>query len=116
MSNILHNLKAKNSEFMYKLIKAPEFEQWYEEQPLKSKFQIDDRLLRIAEEGHFGVHKDLSEEVSELKWDSGRRVYYSYLAEQNILLLLGGNKNGQDKDIRKAKKIFRKYTEEDPSS
>ena len=98
---------------MYRLIKAPEFEEWYDEQPLKSKFQIDDRLLRIVEDGHFGVHKDLTEEVSELKWDNGRRVYYAYLAKQNILLLLGGNKNGQDKDIRKAKKIFRKYAEED---
>lgn len=100
---------------MYKLIKAPEFEEWYDEQPLKSKFQIDDRLFRIVEEGHFGVHKDLTEEVSELKWDSGRRVHYAYLAKQNILLLLGGNKNGQDKDIRKAKKIFRKYAEKDSS-
>ena len=38
---------------MYKLIKAPEFEKWYDEQPLKSKFQIDDRLLRIAERRAF---------------------------------------------------------------
>jgi hypothetical protein len=34
----------------------------------------------------------------------------------NILLLLGGNKNGQDKDIKQAKKIFRKYVEKDVSS
>ncbi len=101
---------------MYTLIKAPEFEDWYNEQPLKSKFQIDDRLLHIVSDGHFGVHKDLTAEVSELKWDSGRRIYYAYLAKEDILLLLGGNKNGQDKDIRKAKKIFRKYTEKGSSS
>lgn len=29
--------------------------------------------------------------------------------------LLGGNKNGQDKDIKQAQKIFRKYAEEDIS-
>lgn len=83
---------------------------------LKSKFQIDDRLLRIVQNGHFGVHKDLTEGISELKWDNGRRVYYAFLSAENILLLLGGNKNGQDKDIKKAKKIFKKYAEEDLSS
>jgi hypothetical protein len=34
-------------------------------------------------------------------------VYYAYIPEKKILLLLGGNKNGQDKDIRQAKKILR---------
>ena len=100
---------------MYKLIKAPDFEKWYDEQPLKSKFQIDERLLHIVQDGYFGVHKDLTGIVWELKWKSGRRIYYAYLVEQNILLLLGGNKNGQDKDITQAKKIFRKYVEEDVS-
>lgn len=36
---------------------------------------------------------------------------FAYLAQENILLLLGGNKNGQDYDISQAKKILRKYTE-----
>jgi putative addiction module killer protein len=88
---------------MYKLIKAPEFEEWYEEQPLKSKFQIDDRLLHIVLDGYFGDHKNLAGEVWELKWKNGRRIYYTYLAAENLLLILGGNKNGQDKDINKAK-------------
>jgi putative addiction module killer protein len=100
---------------MYRLLKAPEFEEWYDEQPLKSKFQIDDRLLRIVDEGHFGEYKDLTEQVSELKWKNGRRIYYAYLAKQDILLLLGGNKNGQDKDIKAAKKIFKTYVKEDSS-
>ncbi len=100
---------------MYKLLKTSEFEEWYGEQPLKSRFQIDDRFLHIVQYGYFGDRKDLTGEIWELKWKSGRRVYYAYLAKQNILLLLGGNKNGQDKDIKTAKKIFRKYTEEDIS-
>ena len=40
------------------------------------------------------------------KWGIGRRVYYALIPEKNIILLLGGNKNGQDKDIAKAKKIL----------
>jgi len=59
-------------------MKAPEFEEWYDEQPLKSKFQIDERFLHIVQDGYFGDHKDLTSEVGELKWKSGRRVYTKY--------------------------------------
>ncbi|NGX61581.1 MAG: hypothetical protein K940chlam9_01068 [Chlamydiae bacterium] len=49
-------------------------------------------------------------EVWELRWKNGRRIYFSFIPEKKILLLLGGNKNGQDKDIRKAKSLLKKYT------
>ena len=96
---------------MYELHKAPEFEEWLSEQPLKSRLQVEERLLHIACDGHFGTCKQLSDHIWELKWANGRRVYYAYIAEYNILLLLGGNKNGQSKDINQAKKILRKYAE-----
>jgi putative addiction module killer protein len=62
----------------------------------------------IQFEGHFGDHKSVSKDNSvwELRWASGRRVYYSIIKETNVLLLLGGNKNGQNKDIAKAKKVL----------
>ncbi len=96
---------------MYELHKTPEFEKWLSEQPLKSKLQIEARLLHIVCDGYFGTCKFLTDHVWELKWANGRRIYYAFIAEYNILLLLGGNKNGQDKDITKAKKILSKYTE-----
>ncbi len=46
-----------------------------------------------------------------MHWKNGRRIYFSYIAELDIVLLLGGNKNGQDKDIKKAKNILKKYFE-----
>ncbi|MGC1878418.1 MAG: type II toxin-antitoxin system RelE/ParE family toxin [Rhabdochlamydiaceae bacterium] len=99
---------------IYELHKTPEFEEWLDEQPLKSRLQVEERLLHIACEGHFGTCKHLTDHVWELKWANGRRVYYAYLAEYNILLLLGGNKNGQNKDINQAQKILRKYAETSP--
>jgi len=48
--------------------------------------------------------------VWELKFNDGRRIYYACIPDKNLLLLLGGNKNGQDKDIEKAKNIFIKKT------
>lgn len=96
----------------YILIYTPEFGDWLEQQTKKQKTQILDRLDRIEKEAHFGQHKSVSKtsEVWELKWKCGRRIYYAYFPEKQILLLLGGNKNGQNKDIAKAKKLFNNYT------
>jgi putative addiction module killer protein len=98
----------------YELLKTAEFEEWPSEQSLKSKLQIEERLLHIVCEGHFGTYKQLTNHIWELKWGNGRRIYSGYLAEYKILLLLGGNKNGQSKDIAQAKKILRKYAEATP--
>lgn len=51
--------------------------------------------------------------MCELRWKNGRRVYYAEIPEKQIILLLGGNKNGQDKDIRRAKRIFNKHVSSD---
>jgi len=96
----------------YTIYKTEEYEKWYDAETIKSQVQIEKRLSKIETDGHFGVHKDVSEYVWELKWKNGRRVYYAYIPKKNILLLLGGNKNGQNKDIKQAKKILSKSTEE----
>lgn len=100
-------------ERMYQILRTPEYRDWFDDQTEKSKAQIDDRLSKIQDEGYFGDHKSVGEknEVGELRWKNGRRLYFAYFPERKILLLLGGNKNGQDKDIRKAKSLFKKYTE-----
>jgi putative addiction module killer protein len=95
----------------YRLIKTPEYEEWLCDETLKSRVQIADRLEKIETDGHFGVHKELGDDIAELKWGNGRRIYYAFVPEANVLILLGGNKNGQDKDIKKAKKLLHKYTE-----
>lgn len=95
-----------------KLKKTHEFIAWYESQSLKERAQAENRLGNIEEHGHFGVQKDLCDFLSELKWGNGRRVYYSLLETESgdlILLLLGGNKNGQNSDIKKARNILKKH-------
>ncbi len=99
--------KVKN----WKIHKTDEYKSWFAEQTAKEQLQIAGRLDNIEDEGYFGDHKFLTDVVWELKWLNGRRVYYAYIAELDIVLLLGGNKNGQGKDIKQAKKIFRKYAE-----
>jgi len=102
----------------YRLILTEEFREWLSSETPRSRYQIDARLAKIRLDGYFGNHKSVSHEdkgtlkdhIWELKFNDGRRIYYAYIPEKNILLLLGGNKNGQDKDIKKAKNLFIKNT------
>lgn len=58
--------------------------------------------------GHFGHAKQLAKNLAEIKFNNGSRIYFT-LKEDNgkvVVLLLGGNKNGQDKDIKKAKSFL----------
>lgn len=68
-----------------------------------------DRLIH----GNPGTHRDLTEGVSELKVDvgPGYRVYYSLRGDRLLLLLAGGDKSTQAKDIAKALLLNRKYLE-----
>ncbi len=94
---------------IYKIMTLPSFEEWLSKQTLKEQWQIDGRLDRIKKDGHFGDTNWLDRELNiwELKWRCGRRVYYTLPAARVILLLHGGNKNGQTQDINKARKIAR---------
>lgn len=93
----------------YSIKKTIEYDDWLATQTDKSRVQIAKRLSHIEQYGHFGTIRDVDDNVWELKWKNGRRVYYVYLPESKILLLLGGNKNDQSYDIAQAKKILGKY-------
>ena len=87
--------------------RTPEFETWFNEQTEKAKAQIDARLKNIEMFDYFGDHKALGEKLLELRWKNGRRVYYSLVLRDALtLVLLGGFKNAQKKDIQKARKIL----------
>lgn len=87
------------------------YEEWLQTQTEKSKLQIEKRLDMIKQEGHFGHIRDLGDRLFELKFSDGRRIYYTIIPVNNVILLLGGCKNGQDSDIRKAKNSIQKAKE-----
>ena len=94
-----------------KIDRTPEFKDWFEKQTEKSKAQIDSRLKNIELHDYFGDHKSLGEKLLELRWKNGRRVYYSLILKKELtLVLLGGLKNAQSKDIKKARKILERET------
>jgi len=70
------------------------------------------RLKKIADTGHLGKEKEgykyyPDEQLGWLKWKNGVRVYFSIDKEGNLfIVLLSGNKNSQEKDIKEAKEIL----------
>lgn len=93
----------------YGLHKTPQFETWFNNQSKLDKWRILERFARIVEYSHLGDHKYVDDGVWELRWCNGRRVYYGYLKALDIVVVLGGGKNGQKRDIASAKKIFKEY-------
>lgn len=93
----------------YIILTTEEFEEWLDSNSPRSRVQIAKRLDNIKQEGHFGDHKAVGTKVSELRWENGRRIYYTIIPIHKVLLLLGGNKNGQSKDISQAEKIYKEW-------
>lgn len=93
------------------VLNTDDFDEWYQSQTLKEKAQIDARIARIEQFEHFGDWKYLSDGIAELRWKSGRRVYFAKVGEKIILLLNGGLKNAQQKDIKRAKRILKRYAD-----
>ena len=87
----------------YQIIKTAEFEKWLGKLPPKTRAIVTSRLDQLAV-GHFGNHKRF-EGLIELKWLNGIRVYSFMWSNAIVVALSGGNKNGQQKDIKKAIKI-----------
>ena len=68
-----------------------------------------DRLIQ----GNPGRYRDLTDGVSELKVDfgPGYRVYFSQRGPRLLLLLAGGDKSTQQKDIAKAIHLAKNFQE-----
>lgn len=68
------------------------------------------RIDRV-EEGNLGDHRGIGHGVSELRvhYGPGYRVYYGEDGGRIVLLLCGGDKRGQKKDIRRAQKAWADY-------
>jgi putative addiction module killer protein len=87
------------------------FKRWIDSLKDKvTKARINARILRV-ENGNFGNSKALGAGVSELKIDFGPgfRVYYGLDGDKVVVLLIGGDKSTQDKDIRLAQDYWADY-------
>lgn len=102
----IYNLILPNS-------KAP-FEEWIKALDKKSKANILAYINRVAYGGGKKNIKPLGDGVFEIKvnYGPGFRVYFAEEGNSIILLLLGGNKKTQSRDIITAKKYWRNHVQE----
>ncbi|AJY18946.1 type II toxin-antitoxin system RelE/ParE family toxin [Burkholderia multivorans] len=87
---------------MVTLLRSTEFNDWLANlRDQRGKARIAARLIS-AQLGNFGEYRVLDEGVCELKIDfgPGYRVYYVRRGEVVYLLLCGGDKSTQRKDIK----------------
>lgn len=89
------------------------YKDWYKTLNSKDQGIVDTRVDTYCEKGLLLKSKLLDSDYGlyEFKWDSGLRVYFSFIEDSEgrlMLLLLGGNKNSQQRDITEAKNIVTK--------
>lgn len=91
----------------YELQSTQTFSRWLSCIDQTVKNQLLSRLARV-ENGNFGDHKAILSNLYELRcfFGGGLRVYYTMRRQKVVLLLVGGNKTTQAKDIEKAKSFL----------
>jgi len=86
------------------------FDAWFTS--LKDKQAVARIQARIdrAEDGNFGDFSSVGDGILEMRihYGPGYRLYFVQRGAELIILLMGGNKSTQEKDIRAAKQLARK--------
>ncbi len=95
----------------YTAVKSDTFLTWLRR--LRDRRALARILVRIdrIEEGDFGDHTAVGGGVSELRINVGKgyRVYYTIRGRNVLLLLCGGDKSSQERDIRRAHRMASEF-------
>lgn len=96
---------------MYFIEKTTEFDKWFKKlNDLRAKAKILFRLQKLEKDEHFGDSEPVGDGIRELKinYAKGYRIYFKEIDGKVIILLIGGDKSTQQRDIEKAKYIWGK--------
>lgn len=88
------------------------FRDWLDGLDLSAKARVQARVLRFST-GNLGDHKGVGGGVLEARiaFGPGYRVYFGLDGSTVVLLLLGGDKSTQVRDIRRARDYWKAYLE-----
>jgi len=98
---------------MLQVRETEEFSLWLSAlRDLRARSKILVRIARLAN-GNPGNVAAVGEGVSELRinYGPGYRVYYIQRGTRYVLLLAGGDKASQERDIKRAKRLAGEYKE-----
>jgi putative addiction module killer protein len=101
---------------MLQFEKTEEFERWLRDlRDERATLRVLSRL-NSASHGNFGDCAPVGEGVSEMRihYGPGYRVYYTRVGDVVYLLLLGGDKSSQKRDIKYAIELAREVGKESP--
>ena len=101
---------------MIEIRRTPQFARWLASlKDRRALAKITLRIDRLAD-GHAGDVKPIGEGVSELRIDHGPgyRIYHARRGSVVVMLLVGGDKSSQARDIAAAKKLAREWKESEP--
>ena len=92
---------------MYAILRSATFDRWLRR--LRDRQAVDRILARLlaAEDGHLGDVRSVGGGVSEMRiqYGPGYRVYFITRRGELIVLLCGGDKDSQRRDIERAKRM-----------
>ncbi len=91
------------------------FDEWIADLDFKTRLRILERVARIKK-GQFGDYKKIDPQLYELRlfFGPGYRVYFGERRGTIVVILTGGDKSSQNRDIKKAKEYWRLYLNENP--
>lgn len=98
---------------MVEIIKSDTFDRWLRTlRDSQAKARVEMRIRRLSL-GNPGDVQPIGDGLSEMRIDygPGYRVYYMQKSKVVVLLLCGGDKKTQQKDIAKARKIAAEWTD-----
>ena len=89
------------------------FAEWFAKIPAKHAVRVSEALHRMAL-GNLGDHKGVGDGVIERRifGSPALRLYYGLEGQALVILLAGGTKHKQAKDIAKAKALWVAYKKE----
>ena len=96
---------------MFIIEKTDEFDKWLRKlKDVKAKAKILFRIQKLEIDEHFGDCEHIGNGIRELKinYAKGYRVYFKESDGKIIILLIGGDKSTQQRDIEKAKQILKR--------
>jgi len=107
---LLHLYPNEYNKIMYFIEKTSEFDKWFRKlKDLRAKAKILIRVQKLEQDEHFGDCEPVGDGIQELKinYAKGYRIYFKEKDGKIIVLLIGGDKTSQKRDIETAKEIWK---------
>jgi putative addiction module killer protein len=84
------------------------YNKWFDDLKDEKLRSIIQKRFKRIDNNNMGDFKSLGGGLFEIKinYGAGYRIYFKFENDKVIIILVGGNKSSQDKDIKKARSLL----------